>query len=417
MVDRRDRLHDAVRSAAGERSPFEIDRDRLRYSAVFQRLGQITQVMAPNGNDRFHTRRSHSLEVARIGHALATSILTRPGGQAMAAESGGLDPAVVEAAALAHDLGHPPFGHDAEDELDHVLTAAGVADGFEANAQSFRVVCQRKLANPAATDTGMNLTRATLAAILKYPWRRHESPATPGKWGAYASESNELAWARELMPPGSQEPTLEAALMDWADLIAYAAHDCEDFMHVGLIPVALLNADLAERERFLGLVIDRRRIPPAEQAALIATFRQLLTDCPLPSLSPSTRSGRAALRCFTNQQIKAAISAASLAASENGPRLEIDPPAYRAILLLEGLTWHYVINSGLLATQRHEQRQVIRSLFEQLANTALGSGDLGGIPLLAQKQLQGANNDAEKLRVVSDLIASMTEDQATAWCR
>jgi dGTPase len=416
VVDRRDRLHDAGKSAAGARSPFEIDRDRLRSSAAFQRLGQITQVMAPNGNGRFHTRRSHSLEVARIGHALATSILAQPGGQAIAAEAGGLDAAVVEAAALAHDLGHPPFGHDAEDELDHLLTAAGVADGFEANAQSFRVVCQLALADPATTDTGMNLTRATLAAILKYPWRRHESPAIPGKWGAYASESNELAWARELMPPGSQEATLEAALMDWADLIAYAAHDCEDFMRVGLIPVAQLNADLAEREHFLGLVIDRRRIPPVEQDALAATCQQLLSDCPVPQQSPATRSGRPALRCFTNQQINAAISAATLAVGNGSPRLEIDPPAYRAILLLEGLTWHYVIDSGLLATQRREQRQVIRSLFEQLANTVLGSGNLAGLPPLAQQQLQVANTDADRLRVVSDLIASMTEDQATAWC-
>jgi dGTPase len=417
VADRRDRLHDAGMPSPGDRSPFELDRDRLRRSAAFQRLGQITQVMAPNGRDRFHTRRSHSLEVARIGRALAQTILSSPNGRQLAARAGGLDPAVVEAAALAHDLGHPPFGHDAEDELDHLLTAAGVSDGFEANAQSFRVVVTLALAEPDGIDAGFNLTRATLAAILKYPWRRHESPANPGKWGAYASESAELAWARALMPSGSQDPTLEAALMDWADLIAYAAQDCEDFLRVGLIPIDRLTADLAERERFLGLVTDRWHISPAEQDMLAATLQRLLTDCPLPGLSPTTRSGRAALRCFTNHQINAAISAAALVDENSSPHLAIEPQTYATILLLEGLTWHYVIDSGLLATQRHEQRRIIRELFEQLANMAISSGDLDGRPPLAQKQLWTANSDADRLRVVGDFIAAMTEDQAIAWCQ
>jgi dGTPase len=407
VIDRRDRLHDAGMQSSGGRSPFEVDRDRLRHSAAFQRLDQITQVMAPNGRDRFHTRHSHSLEVARIGRALAMSILTRCGAE-MAAEAGGFDPPVVEAAALAHDLGHPPFGHDAEDELDHLLTAAGVSDGFEANAQSFRVVC--KLAGAR-----LNLTRATLAAILKYPWQRHESPANPGKWGAYATESAELAWARALMPPSSQEPTLEATVMDWADLMAYAAHDCEDFLRAGLIPIDRLTANLAERERFLGLVIARRRIPPVEQDMLAATFQRLLADCLFPNRSPSTRSGRAALRSFTNNQINAAISAASLVESERGARLTIEPQSYAAILLLEGLTWHYVIDSGLLAMQRHEQRQVIRTLFEGLADASVWSNNRVQLPSATQNLLQAANNDAERLRVVSDIIASMTEDQAIAW--
>jgi dGTPase len=353
--------------------------------------------------------------VARIGRALAMSILTRPGGAEMAAGAGGLDPAVVEAAALAHDLGHPPFGHDAEDELDHLLTAAGISDGFEANAQSFRVVCKPALADPGAAGAGMNLTRATLAAILKYPWQRHESPANPGKWGAYATEAAELAWARALVPGCWAASTLEAALMDWADLIAYAAHDCEDFLRVGLIPIDCLKDDQSERERFLGLVIARRHIPPAGQDMLAATFQRLLIDCPIPGVSPTTRSGRAALRCFTNHQINAAISAAALAESDSGPRLAIEPQSYAAINLLEGLTWHSVIDSGLLATQRHVQRQVIRTLFVQLADMAVGSGDLRGLPHLAQYQLWAANSDTERLRVVSDVIASMTEDQAMAW--
>src|SRR5690606_20537558 len=104
-----------------------------------------------------------------------------------------------------------------EEELDRALTAAGVADGFEANAQSFRIVTS--LGQHGAGAHGLNLTRATTAAILKYPWTRPESPV-PGKWGVYESETAEMAWARELLSPGSPEPTLEAAVMDLADMIA-----------------------------------------------------------------------------------------------------------------------------------------------------------------------------------------------------
>jgi len=407
---RSDRQRDERFGDTDQRSSFARDRDRILHSPEFQRLRHVTQVMAPTAPLRFHNRRSHSLEVARIGSALATALQAQRGNGRVAA-CDALDPDVVEAACLAHDLGHPPFGHDAESELDRLLCTGGVEEGFEANAQSFRIVS--RLAGEAEGDAGMNLTRATLAATLKYPWRRHGSPAHPGKWGAYASEQEELNWARALLPPGSLEPTLEAAVMDWADMIAYAVHDFEDFARAGLIPLAELSGDVRERERFLALVCDRRGIASAGQEGVAEIFQQMLTACPASREAAESRSERNALRCYTNQAINRAIAAVELARADGGSlALRIDPVTTAEIWLFEGLTWHYVIASDLLSSQREEQRALIRSLFAILADTASAMSDLSLFTSPQQERLRSAASDEARLRIVSDVIAGMTEVEA-----
>jgi len=132
--------------------------------------------------------------------------------------SEGLDPDVVEAACYAHDLGHPPFGHVVEEELNEL--AGAEIDGFEGNAQSFRIIT--KLAQHSPLHRGLDLTRATLAAVLKYPWRRGENPKKPNKWGAYSSEDKDFEFAIQLRGE-SKGRTLEAQLMDWADDILLRA--------------------------------------------------------------------------------------------------------------------------------------------------------------------------------------------------
>src|SRR5215469_4649135 len=119
---------------------------------------------------------------------------------------------VVEAACLAHDLGHPPFGHVAEEKLDEL--AGEEVGGFEGNAQSFRIVT--RLSQHSTTHRGLDLTRATLAAILKYPWMRGENKEKLDKWGAYSSEKKDFDFAIALCP-APQTKTIEASLMDWAD--------------------------------------------------------------------------------------------------------------------------------------------------------------------------------------------------------
>ena len=395
----RRRLEVSLTSELPAVSPFAIDCERLRSSHALRRLRGITQVMAPSAPGQFHNRWTHTLAVARIGRTLATSLLGREGilqvgGQVL------LDPDVVEAACLAHDLGHPPFGHDAEDELNRLLTDAGVADGFEANAQTFRIVTRLATAD----GSGLNLTRATLDAILKYPWQRADAPPPSDKWGVYASEAEILDWVREDME-ASRTPALEAALMDLADFIAYAVDDFADFACAGLIPLASLGNNGAERDRFLGLVTDRRAIPPAEHADLERALDTVLARYPA--------AGRAAMEAACGEEIAGFIAAVSLDRDASWPgTLRIDRQRELELFVLEGLTWHYVIDSSLLLPQRRRQRQVIRTLFANLSAAAIDQRGRRPFPAAFQERLRDAESDAVRLRVVADTIASMTEEEA-----
>ena len=243
---REDRFHLADRRQ-DQRTAGQRDRDRILYSSAFRRLGGVTQVAAAGERHVFRNRLTHSLEVAQVARRLAEHTAKTQPNESEAL--GGIEPDVVEAAALAHDLGHPPFGHVAEAELDRLVRDSGNSDGFEGNPQSFRVVT--KLALRHRDFQGLNLTRATLNAILKYPWRREVGGGLRDrKWGAYSIEADEFSWARELSAGDSR--SVEAELMDWADDIAYSVHDLDDFYRVGMIPLdRLLTNAAGERERFL----------------------------------------------------------------------------------------------------------------------------------------------------------------------
>lgn len=227
IAARAERRHRAP--GTDQRTPFEKDRDRILYSSAFQRLAGITQIVRAGEADVFHTRQQHSIKVAQIGRRLGQALLNA---QPEIAREHGLDPEVVEAACLAHDLGHPPFGHIGEQTLDRLVRERGDTDGFEGNAQSFRVVTRLAVRFPDVS--GMDLTRATLAAMLKYPWLRSSSGQKSKKWSAYRSERNDFNFARDGQPPNFK--TLEAELMDWSDDVAYSVHDLEDFHRCNVIP-------------------------------------------------------------------------------------------------------------------------------------------------------------------------------------
>lgn len=219
---------------ADQRSPFKRDRDRVLYTSALRRLAGVTQVVAAEEGHVFHNRLTHTLEVAQVARRLAERLLDE---QSALAEVLGLDAEVAEAAALAHDLGHPPFGHVAEEELDRLVKSAGLMDGFEGNPQSFRVVT--KLAKRHEDFDGLNLSRASLNAILKYPWfRQTDGSWQERKWGAFHVDGEDFTFAREGF--ADTYKSAEAEIMDWADDIAYAVHDVEDFYRAGLVPLEQL---------------------------------------------------------------------------------------------------------------------------------------------------------------------------------
>ncbi|MHB8395192.1 MAG: dGTP triphosphohydrolase, partial [Candidatus Dormibacteria bacterium] len=210
------------------RTGAEHDRDRVLYCSGFRRLAEVTQVVGTGELVLFHNRLTHSIKVAQIGRRLAERLARTAPGHALYL-SGGISPDVVETACLAHDLGHPPFGHVGEAELQNQLTLydsyhspSNGLDSFEGNAQSFRIV--NKLATRGGEDDlGLDLTRATLRAILKYPWYYDDlqhRPKSQTKWGAYRSEQMAFDHALTGHTPGTRG--VEATLMDWADDVAYA---------------------------------------------------------------------------------------------------------------------------------------------------------------------------------------------------
>jgi len=152
-------------------SPFRADRDRIISSPFFSRLGGVTQVISPGGSGLLvHNRLTHSLKVAMVGRAVAERLVGDDRYAGLLDKLGGCDPDVVEAAALAHDLGHPPFGHLGERVLDRLARQRlGLSDGFEGNAQSYRIVTSTEIRGERA---GLDLTAAVRAAVLKYPWTR-----------------------------------------------------------------------------------------------------------------------------------------------------------------------------------------------------------------------------------------------------
>ena len=415
-LPRDERFHPNDR-ATDQRGPFQRDRDRIIYTSAFRRLAWVTQVVSAQEGDPFHNRLTHTLEVAQISRRLAEKLLDE---QPEDADSlGGIDPEVVEAAALAHDLGHPPFGHAAEKELDRLVKDAGVSDGFEGNPQSFRVVT--KLAIRSRESPGLNLTRATLDAILKYPWFRQTTPpARDRKWGAYNTERDLFEWVRGPEPRDFRK-SAEAELMDFADDIAYAIHDVEDFYRTGLIPLDRLARDDDEVDRFLeGTFSNNGGGPIAfDRDECKDAFSEILKSAPVIDPYSGTREQRARLRSLTAGLIGRYINAIKLQVPSNpsDPRVSVESWACKELFVFKQLTWHYVINNTALASQQFGQRRIISQLFEILYDAA-EKRQLDVFPPSSRERIEdlaaSGQNGAkeERVRVVADLLAGLTEHQA-----
>jgi dGTPase len=240
-VSRDARLH-ARESFAAHRSEFRRDRDSIFYSNFFRRLAGVTQVVHVAEGHVFHNRLVHSLKVAQLGQSIVDVLIQRANENIINAV-GGVDVDVVQTACLAHDLGHPPFGHIAESELDKCAIESKVPDGFEGNPQSFRIVT--RVAIHDAAHPGLNLTSASLNAILKYPWPRDVEGKKNQKWGHYFGDKEAFKFARNRETCLDQR-SAEAEIMDWADDVAYCIHDVDDFYRAGVVP---LDRILAWRSR------------------------------------------------------------------------------------------------------------------------------------------------------------------------
>jgi dGTPase len=377
------------------RSPFQRDRARVLHSSALRRLAAKTQVVEVGQADFPRTRLTHSLECAQIGRELGDVLHL------------GAD--LVDAACLAHDLGHPPFGHNGEFALAQIAADCG---GFEGNAQSLRLLTRLEAKVPGA---GLNLTRATLDATLKYPWLASEAEGT--KYGCYDEDASIFAWIRETAPPG--QPCLEAQVMDWADDVAYSVHDLEDGLHSGLITLEKLHSS---DERFAVVSItlaDYCRPGSVTEAELTETFDRLLALDFWPCSFDASPHTAAAVKNLTSELIGrfcVAAERATMSAELEAPakryakNLEVPLEQRLECALLKGVTAHYVMGRAGARASQERERAVLTELAEALAYGAPDALD----PMFQPAYIE-ADSDAARLRVVVDQIASLTDTSALAW--
>lgn len=312
-------------------------------------------------------------------------------------------------------MGHPPFGHVGEEELNAKMNELDpAAGGFEGNAQSFRIVT--KLGVRFDDVNGLDLTRATLAAVLKYPWLRTEGvDSKERKWSAYLSEKDDFDFAREFHP-GDQQ-TAEAALMDWADDIAYSVHDFEDFHRAGAIPWAKIFSDAAEAEIVARAKSKWYRAPTDAEGQLRTALRELraLFTTAFGDLAEpynGCRDHRAALRTLTSSMIGQYVQATRLRSLDTGEPLEINEKARNQVRMLKQIAKDYIISSPTLIAQQVGQRRVIAKLFEAIVEGSKNGQFPAFLPV--RFQYLWHLSEGSVARFTADCIASLTESQALA---
>lgn len=394
--------------AASNRSPFERDRARIVHSGALRRLAAKTQVVGPASSDFVRNRLTHTLEVAQVGRDLASSL--------------GCNADVVEAACLAHDLGHPPFGHNGERALNELAVGIG---GFEGNAQTFRLLTrlEPKHVGDDGRSFGLNVTRATLDAATKYPWPRSEAPRTGGrhgdglpravpKFGVYADDRPAFDWMRTSAP--ASRICMEAQVMDFADDVAYSVHDMEDGVVAGRIELRSL-ADVGARRDVWATVRDWYA-PNRSDDELDEAWRRLATVNGWPQTSyDGTRAHLAGLKNLTSALINRFCSAVAAATT---PQLVGAPVRYAAALhvpaevtteiaVLKGIAAHLIMRADDRVEALTEQRR----LLTELATTLLRREAAAFDPVL-RADFAAARDDSERLRVVVDQVASLTDISA-----
>ncbi|QDY76637.1 deoxyguanosinetriphosphate triphosphohydrolase [Streptomyces qinzhouensis] len=391
------------------RTAFQRDRARVLHSAALRRLAGKTQVVTPGTRNQAwdaspRTRLTHSLECAQVGRELGAAL--------------GCDPDLVEAACLAHDLGHPPFGHNGEVALNEVARDCG---GFEGNAQSLRLLTRiepKRFLTPedgAPVSVGLNLTRAALDAATKYPWPLGGHPTDPGsvKFGVYEDDLPVFAWVRDGAP--RHRRCFEAQVMDWSDDVAYSVHDFEDGLHAGHIDPNLLLAE-PERAEIWRVALGRYVPADTDPAELAEALDRLLDQEWWPHHYDGSAPAQARLKDATSQLIGRFCLAAEGATRQTygtgrltryAAELVVPPATRNECAVLKAVADRYVMQRAEQEAIRADQRVVVAELAEALTRRAPD-----GLDPQFRALFDAAPDDRARGRVIVDQIAALTDASA-----
>ena len=380
-----------------DRDDFARDRARLVHSAALRRLAGKTQILGAGHDDFVRNRLTHSLEVAQIGREFGAAL--------------GCDADLVDTACLAHDLGHPPFGHNGEMELDRICADIG---GFEGNAQTLRLLTrlEPKRCHADGRPAGLNLTRASLDAATKYPWVRGDGPVPTRKFGAYEDDLPVFEWLRADAEPGVR--CFEAEVMDWSDDVAYSVHDLEDAIASDWMDPRALRSRTEMRSVLE--VAAATYAPDQDPAALAAALERILATGAIPARFDGSRNDLAALKDMTSRIIGRFVLAVELATRErHGPgplsRYEADlvvPDETRAeCAVLKAVANQFVVTTQDQMALKERQRHLLGDLVDAYAaepNLRLDA------PF--RSDYRAADDDAARRRVIVDQVASLTDARA-----
>ena len=376
----------------GGRTEFARDRARIIHSFALRRLAAKTQVAVPWATDFPRTRLSHSLECAQVGRELGAAL--------------GADPDLMEGACLAHDIGHPPFGHNGEEALNLIAQSCG---GFEGNAQSLRLLIrlEAKTVLPDGKSIGLNLTRASLDAATKYPWTR---AVNAKKFGVYEDDLGIFNWYRQGVDSGKS--SMEAQIMDWSDDIAYSVHDLEDSLVSGQIKLDQLSDDLPK----LFTVAKQMYLADITESEMQSALNSLQKLSCWPRYYDGTHRSLARLKDLASQLIGRFAQAAEVATQEkygDGDLTRYNanlvvPRAQRVeVALLKSMAGHYVINATDSQIRYAEQQKILTQLVEAILASAPDT-----LESFFLQDWQRAQTDQARLRVVIDQVASLTDPGA-----
>lgn len=390
------------RSGTQRRTEFSRDRARVLHSSALRRLGAKTQVLSPSSGDFARTRLTHSLEVAQIGREMASTLR--------------IEPDLVDMACLAHDLGHPPFGHNGEKALNDWSADFG---GFEGNAQTLRLLTriEPKVFAPDGAPLGLNLTRASLDAACKYPWAREQGVFDDGggarssKFGVYEDDLPVFNWLRIGAP--DRQKSIEAQIMDFADDVAYSVHDYEDAIVEGFIKLDEISNPGFREQLLADMLVWAGSAQTSDELNEALTRLQALegwlvvfdgTDRAHGDLKNLTS---ALIGSFVSRAVDATVEEYSGVLTRYKANVVVPAEVRSEIAVLKGLVSSFLMSHESRRSYYERQREILTELADALL--VANGRELDSYCTLAWSV---AKNDTEKHRVIVDQVACLTDQAA-----